>query len=81
MIIGCEPFMLTPNRAGKEVSSFVDTQFLHVYVAAVAAYHGDKAGPFWQLPSTYNDPRIKELMKKVKLVLLGLRPITGGNSI
>ncbi len=66
IVIKGDPLALTPNRAGDVVESFADTQFRNSYICAVAAYHGDSPGPHWQLPSTFNDERIRALMGKVR---------------
>ena len=65
--IKCDPFMMTPNKMGREIKSFADTQFSNFYIASVAAYHGRKPGASWQLPTTFADPKITELMKKVQV--------------
>jgi 2-methylcitrate dehydratase PrpD len=48
-------------------ASFADCQFCNDYVYAVAAYHGQNPGPHWQMPSSYNDPKIRNLMKRVRV--------------
>ena len=67
-VIG-DPFLMTANRAGDEIAGFQDTQFRSSYIFALACYYGDKPGPEWQLPSTFNDSRIRELMKKVRIAV------------
>ena len=37
------------------------------YAYAVAAYHGQNPGPNWLMPSSYNDPKIRNLMKRVRV--------------
>lgn len=66
-----QPAMLTPNRAGTEIKGFADTQFSHAYIFALVPYYGSKPGPDGQVPSTFNDPKIRGLMRKVKV---GLHP-------
>lgn len=70
LVLG-DPYLLAPIRAGVEVKSFADTQFCNAYIFAVAAYHGRQPGPEWQLPSIYEDQKIRDLMKKVKV---GIHP-------
>lgn len=64
-----EPHLLLPARDATEVNSFQDTQFANAYLFALAAYYGNRPSPAWQLPTTYKDPRITGLMKKVKVEL------------
>ena len=54
-------------RSGKEILCQGDTQFCVAYGFANAAINGPNPSPEWEKPSTYNDPRIKELMGKVKV--------------
>jgi len=61
------PQILTPNRSQTEIISNEDAQFSPRAAAALAAYYGNDPGPHWLLPSTYNNARIAEFMKKVKL--------------
>ncbi len=61
------PQLLTPNRSQTEIISNEDPQFSPRAAVALAAYYGDDPGPYWLLPSTYNNPRIAEFMKKVKV--------------
>ncbi len=67
ILIAGDPMMLTPPREGNGIWSHVDTQYRNAYLAAVAVYHGDKPGPEWQAKSTYEDPRIRSLMERVKV--------------
>ena len=60
-------FLNTPNRTMTEIKSFCDTQFCNTYIAAVAAYYGHKPSPSWQSPTTFSDPAITNLMKKVRI--------------
>ncbi|MFC1971562.1 MmgE/PrpD family protein [Chloroflexota bacterium] len=64
-----DPVLVEPNKAGTDVKSFSDTQFRMSYLAAVAVYLGRKPDPNWQSPSVYNDPEIRELMKKITFAL------------
>ncbi len=64
-----DPVLVEPNKAGTDVESFSDTQFRMSYIAAVAVYLGRKPDPNWQSPSVFNDPGIRELMKKVTFAL------------
>ncbi len=50
--------------------SFSDCSHNNAYAYAVAAYHGENPGPMWLMPSTYNDPKIRNLMKKVRVEAL-----------
>jgi 2-methylcitrate dehydratase PrpD len=50
--------------------SFSDCSHNNAYAYAVAAYHGQNPGPLWLLPSTFNDPRIRNLMRKVRVEAL-----------
>ncbi|MFC1986312.1 MmgE/PrpD family protein, partial [Chloroflexota bacterium] len=67
IVVKTDPILITPLREGLEVKSFADTQFRNAYIFAIAALHGSEPGPQWQLPSTYNDPKIRALMEKVKV--------------
>ena len=46
--------------------SFSDCSHNNAYAYAVAAYHGENPGPLWLMPATYNNPKIRNLMKKVR---------------
>ncbi|MBI4331714.1 MAG: MmgE/PrpD family protein [Chloroflexi bacterium] len=63
------PALLCPCRAGTDIREPIDTQFINAYVFAVAAYHGRRPSPEWQAPATVSDPRISELMTKVRVEL------------
>ena len=60
-----DPLMQTPNRIGKQIKNFADTQFSSAYNFALAAYYGASPSPAWQMSSTFSDPRIERLMSKV----------------
>jgi 2-methylcitrate dehydratase PrpD len=62
-----DPLLKTPNRMNTEVESFVDLQFSNVNVFSLAAFYGNSPSPAWQMPVTYDNPRIKGLSKKVKI--------------
>lgn len=62
-----DPLMQTPNRLHKEIRTNEDAQFAHSYLFAMAACHPEAAGPQWVMPSSFNDPVIKNLMSKVKV--------------
>jgi 2-methylcitrate dehydratase PrpD len=59
--------MQTPNRMGVEVNTFADAQFFIRFNFALAAVYGDRPSPAWQMPSIYDDGRIKDLIAKVRL--------------
>jgi len=67
IVVKGDPLMQTPNRMSLEVKSFADAQFFIKYNFALAAYHGDNPSPAWQMAPTFNDPRIKKLISKVRL--------------
>jgi len=67
IVVKGDPLMQTPNRMGLEVNTFADAQFFIKFNMALAVYHGDQPSPSWQIPSTYNDPRIGRLVDQVKL--------------
>ena len=62
-----DPLLQTPNRIRREITTSCDTQFSVFYDMALAVLYGDSPGPQWQMPATYDDPRIKELMGKVQV--------------
>lgn len=59
------PTVLTPNRKGMDLRSNEDVQFRNVYIFALAVYYGRNPGPAWQLPSVFNDTKIKSLAEHV----------------
>jgi len=61
------PLMQMPNRSGIVVTNFADAQFFIRYNFALAVFYGDQPSPAWQMPSTFRDPRITDLVKKVEL--------------
>ena len=67
IVVRGDRLMQTPNRMGVEVNTFADAQFFIRFNFALAVFHGDKPSPAWQLPETFNDPRIRALVPKVKL--------------
>lgn len=67
VVIKVSPTVLTPNRMGMDLRSSEDMQFRNIYVYALAVFHGRNPGPAWQLPSVFNDPRIKALAEKLKV--------------
>jgi len=69
ILIEGEPHLLTPLRMGNKVANFVNAQFNNIYLAAVAVYHGRNPGPAWQATVTLEDKRIRDLMKKVQVVV------------
>jgi 2-methylcitrate dehydratase PrpD len=69
IIIQSDPTLSTPNRSQTEIKSFADTQFCSTLIGAIAVYHGRQPGPAWALPSTYEDPRILNLMKKTRILV------------
>jgi len=66
IVVKGDPIIQTENRLGTEMVSFADTQFSNTFNIAIAAFYGNSPSPAWQLPATFNDPRIKALMQKVK---------------
>jgi 2-methylcitrate dehydratase PrpD len=54
---------------GTEVKNFIDAQFRNTWLAALAAYHGRIPGPGWQADATLGDTSIRNLMKKVRVVV------------
>ncbi|MBI2954536.1 MAG: MmgE/PrpD family protein [Chloroflexi bacterium] len=67
IVLRADPSLQTPIRMHATVESFADAQFTNSYICAVAAYHGDRPGPDWQMPGTFNRPEIKALMSKVRI--------------
>ena len=61
--------LLLPHHGQSEIKSFADAQFSNAYIMAVAAYYGCSPGPGWQAPETLAEPKIKDLMKKIKVTL------------
>lgn len=57
----------TPAFQSWEVVSFADCSHNPGYIYAVAAFHGQNPGPHWQMPGTYNDPKIRNLMKHIRV--------------
>ena len=66
IVIKGDPLLLTENRWDTKVRCYSDTQFLIPYSAAIAVYPQYRPGPSWQSPTAFNDPKIIDLMKKVK---------------
>lgn len=67
ILIKADPLLLTPNRMTTELEGFSDMQFSNANIFAVAACYGDSPGPAWQMPTVYNDVRVRSLVKKVKV--------------
>ena len=44
IVVKGDSFLLTPNRAATEITSYQDTQFVNVYTYTVAAFYGRKPG-------------------------------------
>lgn len=62
-----DSWLLTPSRSQEVITNSNDTQFSVKYGFAVAVYHGKTPGPHWEMPIVYKDPRVVEMMKKVKV--------------
>lgn len=79
-----DPWLLTPSRAQTEVLSSMDAYVSVAYNFALAAYFGTDPGPYWATPRVYGDPRIKALMKRVRVLAhpnadeLALRQLKSG---
>lgn len=69
ILVQGDAWLQVPLRSGKEIRSECDTQFCVAYGFANAVINGRNPSPEWQKPSTYNNPIIKELMKKVKVAM------------
>lgn len=67
ILIKGDPMLLQQHRMQAEVRSFEDAQFCNAYTAAVAAFHGDRPSPVWQTRLLSQDPKIMNLMKKVRV--------------
>ena len=67
IVVKGDSLLLTPNRAGVDVQSFADVQFVNAYIFAIGAYHGRSPSPAWQMPAIYNSPEVKALASKVKV--------------
>lgn len=62
-----DSWLLTPSRSQKAIEGSVDTEFSVAYAFAVAPIYGINPGPHWTMPIVYKDPRVIEMMKKVKV--------------
>lgn len=69
IVVKGDPIMMTPNRSHLQIQSFADMQFAIIPNLAVAVFYGDKPSPSWQMPEVYNDPRVKEIVPRIKLEL------------
>jgi 2-methylcitrate dehydratase PrpD len=67
IVVKGDSLLLTPNRAGVDVQSFADVQFVNSYIFAIGAYHGRSPSPAWQMPAIYNSPEVKALARKIKV--------------
>ncbi len=62
-----DSWLLTPSRAQKDIQGSVDTEFSVAYAFAMAPFYGDNPGPHWTMPVVYRDPRVIDMMKKIKV--------------
>ena len=67
IVVRGDQLMQTPNRMGTEVNTFADAQFFIRFNYALAVFHGDRPNPDWQMAHVFKDPRINELVGKVRL--------------
>ena len=67
IVVKGDPIMMTPNRMHTEINSFADMQFAVIPNLAVAVFYGDRPSPCWQMPEVYNDPRVREILPRIKL--------------
>ena len=67
-----DSWLLTPSRAQDVITNSNDTQFSVKYGFAVAVYYGKIPGPHWEMPVVYKDPRVVDMMDKVKV---GVHPM------
>jgi len=61
------PNLLTASRSQREIKNCEDSQFSPAFAMVLAAYYGRKPSPAWQLPATFKDHKMRELMKKVRI--------------
>lgn len=69
IVVKGDPLLMMPIRDISKIRTFEDTQFCNKYIFALAAFKGNKQGPGWQMPSTFNDPAIQALMGNVKVAV------------
>jgi 2-methylcitrate dehydratase PrpD len=69
IVIKGDSLLQTPNRTGNKIESFLDIQFVNIYIFGLAPYFGLRPSPAWETPEIYNLPEIKEMSKKVKVEL------------
>ena len=69
IVVKADSMLITPDRAGVDVRSFADVQFVNSYIFAIGAYYGRDPSPAWQMPAIYDSPEVKALARKVKVEL------------
>jgi 2-methylcitrate dehydratase PrpD len=69
IVVYGDPLHNTPNRWPPQIRTQEDAQFAEAYLYALAASHESTPGPEWQLPSSLSNPRVRDLMPKVKVRL------------
>ena len=69
IVVYADPIQNTPNRWPPSVRTQEDAQFANAYLYALAACYEGKPGPQWNLPSSMKNPRVSNLMPKVKVKL------------
>ncbi len=67
IVVKGDPVMKNPNRTFNGEIGWSDSQFVSIYLFALAPFYGTKPSPLWQSPAVLNDPRVRALMKNVTI--------------
>ena len=67
IVVYADPIQNTPNRWPAEIKTQEDAQFADAYLYALAACYEGPPGPQWNLPISLNNPKVRNLMPKVKV--------------
>jgi len=69
IVVYGDPLLETSIRWPKEIRTNEDAQFSNAYLFAQAACYDGHPGPQWHLSSSWESPKVKNLMPKVKTKL------------
>jgi len=67
IVVYADPIQNTPNRWPAEIKTQEDAQFADAYLYALGACYEGPPGPQWNLPISLNNPKVRNLMPKVKV--------------
>jgi len=69
IVVYADAIMDTSTRWPPSVETNEDAQFSNAYLIALGTCYEGTPGPQWQMPSSWDNPKVRQLMPKVKVRL------------